>query len=148
MAQSNSAHRTYHRCCAEHITKAGGFVAEYMGDGVLAYFGYSQAREDDAERALRAGLALTEAVSKLPVRHGAAPQIRVGVATGLVVVGDLIGEGDARERGVVGDTANLAARSQALAEPVNSSAGLAKLGPFVAKGRIATHATDALRINS
>jgi class 3 adenylate cyclase len=107
----------YHRCCAEQITKAGGFVAKYMGDGVLAYFGYPQAHEDDAERAARAGLSLTEAVSKLRTERDAALQVRIGVATGLVVVGDLIGEGDAQERGVVGDTPNLAARLQALAEP-------------------------------
>jgi class 3 adenylate cyclase/predicted ATPase len=107
----------YHRCCAEQIAKAGGFVAKYMGDGVLAYFGYPQAHEDDAERAVRAGLSLTEAVSKLRSEHDAALQVRIGVATGLVVVGDLIGEGDAQERGVVGETPNLAARLQALAEP-------------------------------
>jgi class 3 adenylate cyclase/tetratricopeptide (TPR) repeat protein len=107
----------YHRCCAEQITKAGGFVAKFMGDGVLAYFGYPQAHEDDAERAVRAGLSLAEAVPKLPVEHDAKLEVRVGIATGLVVVGDLIGEGDAQERGVVGDTPNLAARLQSLAEP-------------------------------
>jgi class 3 adenylate cyclase/predicted ATPase len=107
----------YHRCCAEQITKAGGFVAKYMGDGVLAYFGYPQAHEDDAERAVRASLALIEAVPKLRAHHDAGLQLRVGVATGLVVVGDLIGEGVAQEHGVVGDTSNLAARLQALAEP-------------------------------
>jgi class 3 adenylate cyclase len=108
---------TYHRCCAEHITKAGGFVAKYMGDGVLAYFGYPQAHEDDAERALRAGLGLVDAVAKLRTGQGISLQVRVGVATGLVVVGDLIGEGDAQERGVVGETPNLAARLQGVAEP-------------------------------
>ena len=107
----------YHRCCAEQITKVGGFVAKYMGDGVLAYFGYPQAHEDDAERALRAALSLTEAIPKLPTERDATLQVRIGIATGLVVVGDLIGEGDAQERGVVGDTPNLAARLQALAEP-------------------------------
>ena len=107
----------YHRCCAEQITKAGGFVAKYMGDGVLAYFGYPQAHEDDAERAVRGALALIDAVAKLRARHDAPLQVRVGLATGLVVVGDLIGEGDAQERGVVGETPNLAARLQALAEP-------------------------------
>ncbi len=105
----------YHRCCAEEITKAGGFVAKYMGDGVLAYFGYPQAHEDDAERSVRSALALIEAVPKLRTAHDA--QVRIGIATGLVVVGDLIGEGDAQERGVVGDTPNLAARLQALAGP-------------------------------
>ena len=107
----------YHRSCAEQITKAGGFVAKYMGDGVLAYFGYPQAHEHDAERAVFAGLALAEAVPMLKAAAGTSLQVRVGIATGLVVVGDLIGSGDAQERGVVGDTPNLAARLQALAEP-------------------------------
>ncbi len=107
----------YHRSCAEQITKAGGFVAKYMGDGVLTYFGYPQAHENDAERAVLAGLALAEAVPKLKTTAGAPLQVRVGIATGLVVVGDLIGSGEAQERGVVGDTPNLAARLQALAEP-------------------------------
>lgn len=107
----------YHRSCAEQITKAGGFVAKYMGDGVLTYFGYPEAHEDDAERAVLAGLALAEAVPKLMTATGTPLQIRVGIATGLVVVGDLIGSGEAQERGVVGDTPNLAARLQALAEP-------------------------------
>jgi len=107
----------YHRCCAGEITKAGGFVAKYMGDGVLAYFGYPQAHEHDAERGVHAALSLTEAISKLPTEHHAALQVRIGIATGLVVVGDLIGEGDAQERGVVGDAPNLAARLQALAGP-------------------------------
>jgi class 3 adenylate cyclase len=107
----------YHRSCAEQITKAGGFVAKYMGDGVLAYFGYPQAHEHDAERAVLAGLALVEAVPKLTTAVSTALQVRIGIATGLVVVGDLIGSGEAQERGVVGDTPNLAARLQALAEP-------------------------------
>ena len=107
----------YHRSCAEQITKAGGFVAKYMGDGVLTYFGYPQAHEHDAERAVLAGLALAEAVPKLKTAAGTPLQVRVGIATGLVVVGDLIGSGEAQERGVVGDTPNLAARLQALAEP-------------------------------
>jgi class 3 adenylate cyclase len=88
-----------------------------MGDGVLAYFGYPQAHEDDAERAVRAGPGLMEAVPTLRPRHDAALQVRIGVATGLVVVGDLIGEGAAQEQGFVGETPNVAARLQALAEP-------------------------------
>jgi class 3 adenylate cyclase/predicted ATPase len=107
----------YHRCCADLITKAGGFVAKYMGDGVLAYFGYPQAHEHDAERAVRAGLAVVEAVPKLTTAARVPLQVRVGIATGLVVVGDLIGSGEAQERGVVGETPNLAARLQVLAEP-------------------------------
>src|SRR3984893_1375483 len=89
----------YHRSCAEQITKAGGFVAKYMGDGVLAYFGYPRAHEQDAERAVLAGLALVEAVPKLPTKAGSPLQVRIGIATGLVVVGDLIGMGAAQERG-------------------------------------------------
>jgi class 3 adenylate cyclase len=108
---------TYHRCCAEEIAKAGGVVAKYMGDGALAYFGYPEAHEDDAERAVRSALALVEAVARLRVGFDAALQVRIGIATGLVVVGDLVGEGDSRERGVVGDTPNLAARLQGIAEP-------------------------------
>jgi class 3 adenylate cyclase/tetratricopeptide (TPR) repeat protein len=107
----------YHRCCVEQISKTGGFVARYMGDGVLAYFGYPQAHEHDAERAVRAGLSLVEAVPKLKTAAGVPLQARVGIATGLVVVGDLIGEGVSQEHEVVGETPNLAARLQTLAEP-------------------------------
>src|SRR5450759_3399148 len=107
----------YHRSCAEQINKARGFVAKYMGDGVLAYFGYPQAHEHDAERAVLAGLALVEAVPKLSTMAGSPLQVRVGIATGLVVVGDLIGAGAAQEQAVVGETPNLAARLQAIAEP-------------------------------
>jgi class 3 adenylate cyclase/tetratricopeptide (TPR) repeat protein len=102
----------YHRCCTELVERNGGFVARYMGDGVLAYFGYPRAHEHDAERAVRAGLALVEGVQKLETAAGGPLQVRVGIATGLVVVGDLIGTGTA-----VGETPNLAARLQALAEP-------------------------------
>ena len=107
----------YHRCCAELVEGNGGFVAKYMGDGILAYFGYPQAHEHDAERAVLAGLALVEAVPKLVTPAGSPLHVRVGIATGLVVVGDLIGSGEAGERGVVGDTPNLAARLQGTAEP-------------------------------
>jgi class 3 adenylate cyclase len=107
----------YHRCCADLIEHNGGFVAKYMGDGVLAYFGYPQAHEHDAERAVRAGLALVESVPKLKTAAKVPLQVRVGIATGLVVVGDLIGAGAAQEQTVVGETPNLAARLQALAEP-------------------------------
>ena len=108
---------SYHRCCANLVERNGGFVAKYMGDGVLTYFGYPQAHEHDAERAVQAGLALVEAVPKLATAAGVPLQVRVGIATGLVVVGDLIGSGAAQEQAVVGDTPNLAARLQALAEP-------------------------------
>ena len=107
----------YHHRCAEVIGKSGGFVAKYMGDGVLAYFGYPQAHENDAERAVHCGLALVEAACRLEASHSAALQVRVGIATGVVVVGDLIGEGAAQEQGVIGETPNLAARLQTIAEP-------------------------------
>ena len=107
----------YHRCCAGPIEQNGGFVAKYMGDGVLAYFGYPQAHEHDAERAVHAGLAIVEAALKLVTAAGSPLRVRVGIATGLVVVGDLIGSGESRERGVVGETPNLAARLQSVAEP-------------------------------
>lgn len=107
----------YHRCCAQTIERHGGFVAKYMGDGVLVYFGYPQAREHDAEHAVEAGLALIESVPKLKTPAGAPLQVRVGIATGMVVVGDLVGTGESQERGVVGETPNLAARLQGIAEP-------------------------------
>jgi class 3 adenylate cyclase len=107
----------YHRCCTDLIERNGGFVAKYMGDGVLAYFGYPQAHEHDAESAVRAGLGLVEAVPKLATNAGSPLQVRVGIATGLAVVGDLIGVGAAQEQAVVGETPNLAARLQTLAEP-------------------------------
>jgi class 3 adenylate cyclase/tetratricopeptide (TPR) repeat protein len=107
----------YHRCCADLITRAGGFVARYMGDGVLAYFGYPEVHEHAAESAVRAGLSLVEKVPKLKTAAGVPLQVRVGIATGLVVVGDLIGEDASQEHEVVGETPNLAARLQALAEP-------------------------------
>jgi class 3 adenylate cyclase len=97
------------------VQRFGGFVAKYMGDGVLVYFGYPQAHEHDAEWAVRAGLELVAAVTAL--KASAPLQTRVGVATGLVVVGDLIGAGSAQEQTVVGDTPNLAARLQAIADP-------------------------------
>jgi class 3 adenylate cyclase len=106
----------YHRSVAEAIGGFDGFVAKYMGDGVLVYFGYPQAHEDDAERAVRAGLGVIDAVGRLDVKS-VMLQARIGIATGLVVVGDLIGEGSAQEQSVVGETPNLAARLQALAEP-------------------------------
>src|SRR5262249_6685617 len=106
----------YHRCVANTVGRSGGFVAKYMGDGVLVYFGYPQANEDDAERALRAGLALVEAAGTIETADTKLT-LRIGVATGIVVVGDLIGSGSAQEQAVVGETPNLAARLQAIAVP-------------------------------
>jgi class 3 adenylate cyclase len=105
----------YQKCVAETVRRFDGFVAKYLGDGVLVYFGYPQAHEDDAERAVRTGLELIAALTGLKTR--ASLQSRVGIATGLVVVGDLIGSGAAQEHGIVGETPNLAARLQVLAEP-------------------------------
>ena len=105
----------YQKCVAETVQRFGGFVAKYMGDGVLIYFGYPQAHEDDAERAVRAGLELVAAVGALKTH--APLQTRVGIATGLVVVGDLIGSGASQEQAIVGETPNLAARLQGIAEP-------------------------------
>ncbi len=106
---------SYQKCVASSVQRFGGFVAKYMGDGVLVYFGYPQAHEDDAERAVRAGLELIAAVASL--KSPVSLQTRIGIATGLVVVGDLIGSGEAQERGIVGETPNLAARLQGIAEP-------------------------------
>jgi class 3 adenylate cyclase len=105
----------YQKCVADIVHRLGGFAAKYMGDGVLVYFGFPQAHEDDAERAVRAGLELIDAVSDLKI--GKALQTRVGIATGLVVVGNLIGSGEIQERGIVGETPNLASRLQGVADP-------------------------------
>jgi class 3 adenylate cyclase/predicted ATPase len=149
----------YHMCVAETVARFGGFVAKYMGDGALIYFGYPQAHEDDAERAVRAGLALIEAAAKLAAQEPL--QIRIGVATGLVVVGDLVGSGEAQERGVVGETPNLAARLQGIAVPntvviaegtrrlLGNLFELADLGPKDLKGIVVpTRAWAALRARS
>ncbi|HEX2727480.1 MAG TPA: AAA family ATPase, partial [Beijerinckiaceae bacterium] len=108
----------YRRCVTDVVNRYGGYVAKYLGDGALVYFGYPQAREDDAERAVRAGLELIAAVATLASGDRDVPlQSRVGIATGLVIVGDLIGSGEAQERGIVGETPNLSARLQTIAEP-------------------------------
>jgi class 3 adenylate cyclase len=105
----------YQKCVADTVQRFGGFVAKYMGDGVLVYFGYPEAHEDDSERAVRAGLDLLVAVGDLKTH--ATLQTRVGIATGLVVVGDMIGSGASQEQAIVGETPNLAARLQGIAEP-------------------------------
>jgi class 3 adenylate cyclase/predicted ATPase len=102
-------------CCSREVARFGGHVAQYMGDGVLAYFGYPVAHEDDAERAVRAGLAIIAAVPLLRPLPNITLQVRVGIASGLAVVGDLMGA--AQEQAAVGETTNLAARLQALADP-------------------------------
>ena len=109
--------RVYQNTVAGEVTRFEGHIAKYMGDGVLAYFGWPRAHEDEAERSARAGLAVVQAVARLQTLAGETLQTRIGVATGLVVVGDLIGEGAAQEQAVVGDTPNLAARLQGAARP-------------------------------
>jgi class 3 adenylate cyclase/predicted ATPase len=148
----------YHKCVAETVARFDGFVAKYMGDGVLVYFGYPVAHEDDAERAVRAGLGLIEAVASFPSLESL--KVRIGVATGLVVVGHLVGSGEARERGIVGETPNLAARLQGIAEPntviiadstrrlLGNLFELQDLGPGELKGIAGpTRAWEALRAN-
>jgi class 3 adenylate cyclase/predicted ATPase len=105
----------YQKCVAETVRRSDGFVARYMGDGVLTYFGYPQAHEDDAERAVRVGLDLIKRVAAL--KSPDLLHVRVGIATGLVVVGDLVGSGEAQERSIIGETPNLASRLQSIAAP-------------------------------
>jgi class 3 adenylate cyclase/tetratricopeptide (TPR) repeat protein len=138
--------RAFHGAVAAATARFGGNVANLMGDGVLIYFGYPRAHEDDAQRAAHAALAVVGAVAALPREDGLALQVRAGIATGLVVVGELMGEGEARERGVVGETPNLAARLQALADPggivvaestrrlLGSAFELKAIGPRILKG--------------
>ena len=110
--------RAYQDAVAGEVARFEGHVAKFMGDGVLAYFGWPRAHEDEAERAVRAGLAIVDGRRAGCATPAGEPlAARVGIATGLVVVGDLVGEGAAREEAVVGETPNLAARLQALAEP-------------------------------
>ena len=105
------------RCCVQEVRRRGGFVAQIMGDGLLAYFGYPEAHERDAELAVETGLAVVAAVPRLETPAGAPLHVRVGVATGLVVVGDLLKAGQLEERGIVGPAPNIAARLQGIAEP-------------------------------
>ena len=136
----------FQKACVSAVTAFGGSIAKYMGDGALVYFGYPEAHEDDAERAVRAGLALLDAMAAMRLPLPVRPQVRIGIATGLVVVGELIGEGGAQERVAVGETLNLAARIQAVASPdsvvvaelTRGLAGVAfdyeELGPHELKG--------------
>jgi class 3 adenylate cyclase/predicted ATPase len=113
--------RAYQECCGQVVARFGGFIARYMGDGVLVYFGYPQAHENDAERAARTGLGIVEALADIGTAYAPVRDVdlavRVGIDTGLVVVGDIVGEGASEEAGVVGETPNVAARLQALAKP-------------------------------
>src|SRR5258707_12962210 len=107
----------YHATCARITRTYDSFLAEFRGDGILAYFGYPLAREDNAERTVRAALDIIAAVARLETRAAEPLAVRIGIATGVVVIGDLSREGALREHAVVGETPNLAARLQALAEP-------------------------------
>jgi class 3 adenylate cyclase/tetratricopeptide (TPR) repeat protein len=109
--------RRYQDACAGAIARFDGFIAKFMGDGVLAYFGYPQAQEDAAERSVYAALAIIDNLMQLKGPDGRALETRIGIATGIVVIGDIIGSGVAREHSIVGETPNLAARLQTLAEP-------------------------------
>jgi class 3 adenylate cyclase/predicted ATPase len=134
----------YHRCCRNLVERNGGFVAQYMGGGVLAYFGYPRAHEHDAEHAVRAALALVEAVPMVATAAPAPLQVRVGISTGLVVVGDLIGEGAAQEQTMVGETPNMAARLQVAAAP-----GAVVIGPTTRRllaGLFEYHELDAVEV--
>jgi class 3 adenylate cyclase/tetratricopeptide (TPR) repeat protein/ABC-type transport system involved in cytochrome c biogenesis ATPase subunit len=113
----NAVMDAYHAACARIMLTYDGFIGEFRGDGILAYFGYPRAHEDDAERTVRAALDIVAAVARLETRAAEPLAVRIGIATGLVLVGDLSQEGALREHAVVGDTPNLAARLQALAEP-------------------------------
>jgi class 3 adenylate cyclase len=138
--------RAYQACCTEIVERWGGHIAKYMGDGVLAYFGWPRAHEDEAERAVRAGLAIIDALTGVETPAGEPLAARIGIATGLVMVGELIGAGAAQEQAVVGETPNLAARLQTLAAPgsvvisqatrrlVGRLFELADLGPLRLKG--------------
>ena len=109
--------RGFQDACVQAIRQFDGFIARFMGDGVLAYFGYPRAHEDDAERAVRAGLAVVDVISRLMLPTKVRLEVRVGIGTGLVVVGGTMGEGSSQEQVVIGETPNLAARLQAIAEP-------------------------------
>src|SRR5262245_15063888 len=113
----NAVMDAYHAACARIMLSYDGFIGEFRGDGILAYFGYPRAHEDDAERTVRAALDIVAAVAPLETRAAEPLAVRIGIATGRVVVGDLSREGALREHGVVGDTPNVAARLQSLAEP-------------------------------
>src|SRR5208337_2951122 len=138
--------RAYQDACSGVVARYDGFVAQFLGDGIFAYFGFPRANEDDAARAVHAGLEIADAVAGLRTLAREKLAVRIGIATGLVVVGDLVGQGSAQEQAVVGDTPNLAARLQGIAEPggvvVSASTRrllgdrfrLRDLGPHAVKG--------------
>src|SRR5262245_24013065 len=109
--------RAFQTCCENAVHSFGGHIARYMGDGILAYFGFPAAHEDDAERAVQAAFEVVKAVSGLSFPGATTIEIRIGIATGLVVVGDLIGAGPSREFALIGEAPNVAARLQQIAKP-------------------------------
>jgi class 3 adenylate cyclase len=109
--------RAYQDACADVVRRFDGFLAKYMGDGLLIYFGWPRAHEDDAERVMNTGLGVITAVQSLAASKAALLSVRVGIATGQVIVGDIVGEGASQEAAIVGKAPNLAARLQAIAEP-------------------------------
>ena len=109
--------RAYQKCCADRIEEAGGFVAQFQGDGIISYFGYVQASESDAERAIRASLAMVDLAPELALKHNVRLQLRTGIATGLVIVGDPSGEGTRLEQSAFGETVHMAVRLQTVAQP-------------------------------
>src|SRR5215470_153219 len=113
----NAVMDAYHAACARIMLSYDGFIGDFRGDGILAYFGYPRAHEDDAERAVRAGLDIIAAIGQLETRAREQAEVRIAIATGLVVVGELVSGGASEEQALVGDTPNLAARLQSLAEP-------------------------------
>ena len=136
--------RSYQESVAEAIARFDGNIAKFMGDGVLAYFGWPHAHEDDAERAVRSGLAVAEAIDRQSAPDGRALRVRVGIATGLVVVGDLVGEGAARETAVVGATPNLAARLQGIA--TGNSVVISDATHVLIDGRFSCEALAPMRL--
>jgi class 3 adenylate cyclase len=135
---------TYQDAARSAIEGYGGYIARYMGDGLLVYFGYPTASEDDAERAVRAGLAVVERVRALPVCDGIELQVRVGIATGRVVAGDIVGEGVSEEHAVLGETPNLAARLQGLATP--NRVVISETTKHLVEGRFDLAALDPQRV--
>ena len=107
----------FHSCCANEIKTFGGMVAQYLGDGVLAYFGYPTAHENDAERAILAGLNILKSVATIRTASDVAVQTRIAIGSGVVVVGDLMREGVTQENAAIGETTNLVARLQGITEP-------------------------------
>ena len=133
---------SYQAACNAAIDRFDGYVARYMGDGMLVYFGYPVAHEDDAERAVRAGLGIIEEVALLDLNYEVELSVRVGIATGLVVAGDIIGDGASEEHSVLGETPNLAARLQGVASPGNVI--IAETTRRLIEGRIQVEALDPL----